>query len=299
MADNQHEKQYTTEWSFSFEELGDRVGSFIKSLGADDAIQTERFSEPVGSATSASIRLDTPVGTTVVKKLGGDALIDAEITHIGEVKFAVVGDSEKQVTLSQRNDAADWMRGIFGWIGNMRRLRWEVGLTPSIPLSLDMHSGVGESTFDLRDLALTGVNIHGGTGEMDVWLPVTAERLRAEINGGIGEIDVTVPAGANLDLFIRAGTGEINLDIGEGAALYAKIKGGVGQTNVRVAPGAAVHVKANIGLGDLNIPSSYTRLREDDTFVGKSGTWQTLGFETAERQITIEYEGGVGELRVR
>ena len=296
------DKRYQTEWTFSFADLGDRINEFVRSLGASGdqaAIKTEHFSELLGSASSARVRLDTPVGETTVKAAAGDVLLDAEITHIGEIQFSVVGETEKNVTLSQKNEAADWVRGIFGWMGSQGKLRWDVALSPEVPLSLDIHSGLGKSTYDLSKLQLTGVDIHGGTGEMELLLPSMPETYRAVVNGGIGEIDVRVASNASVDLKLRAGTGEIKLDIGDNAEVRADIKGGIGETKIRLPYGAAVRIEARMGLGSVNVPSSFTQLSGSNSGIGGNGVWQSPNYALAERKILITFDGGVGELKVQ
>ncbi|MCZ2097347.1 MAG: hypothetical protein LC121_14015 [Anaerolineae bacterium] len=47
------QKNYTVEWSFSFEKLGEQIGDFFKSLGdkSEQEIKHGESSEPVGGAT--------------------------------------------------------------------------------------------------------------------------------------------------------------------------------------------------------------------------------------------------------
>lgn len=296
------EKQYQTEWSFSFADLGDRINEFVRSLGAsgdEAAIKTERFTEALGDTASARIRLDMPAGEANIKAASGDVLIDADITYIGEIEFAVTGEQDKQVTLSQKTQAADWVRGIVGWMGSQGKLRWDVALSPDVPLLLDIHSGVGKSTYDLSKLDLTGVEVHVGTGEAEVFLAPSADVYRAVINGGIGEMKVHVPANTSLDMKLRAGTGEINLDIGDNSDVYAEIRGGIGETNIRLPYGAAVRVEAKLGIGDVNVPKAFTRLSGSSGGIGKSGVWESPNYESAARRIHIMYDGGVGELNVK
>lgn len=297
-------KQYVTEWSFSFDDLGDKIGEFVKSFGVsgNEQIRTETFTAPLGSATSARVRLDIPVAETVVNDaVGTDSLIDAEITHIGEIQFSVTGDQERTISLSQKTQAADWVRGIVGWIGTQGKLAWNVGLTPSIPLNLEINTGVGKSTFDLRNLHLTALDINGGTGEVLLTLPIAPDHLRAVFNAGVGSFNVRVPAGTSTDLYIHTGTGEVDLTIEDGAAVNATIKGGVGQCDVKIPAGAAARVHASMGLGEVNLPPQFVRVSGEGSFgiMGTEGTWETAGYATAERKITITYEGGVGELVVR
>jgi len=301
-------KRYETEWTFSFEDLGQSISKFAESVGltGDVEVKTGEFSEPLGEAKSARVRLDLPVCQAEIKAASNvDMLLDAELTYVGEVKLSattneVNGAQEKFVQLSQIYDKpAFWLRNVVGWFGSKGRLEWNIGLTPNIPLDLDIHSGVGQSNFDLHELNLKAVGIYGGTGEIRVILPESEQRYPAQINGGTGEFNVTIAGGASLDLKVRAGTGHFNLEIGDEADVSADIKGGVGQFSVRVPQNAAVRVEANMGLGGFDMPSRFVRLSGGGGGIGGSGVWQTPDFETAARKITIHFDGGVGELEVR
>ncbi len=62
--DENKQKNYKVEWSFSFEKLGDQIGDFFKSVGAEgsEEIKHGEFSEPLGGASSA--RVPAPNSTT-------------------------------------------------------------------------------------------------------------------------------------------------------------------------------------------------------------------------------------------
>ena len=302
IKNDEQSKTYRTEWSFSFNDLADQINDFVRGIGVNDpeAVKTEWFSEPVGAATAARVRLDIPVAETVVNSaVGGDNLIDAEITHIGEIKFAVSGDDRKVVNVSQQADAADWAKNVFGWIGSKGSLRWNVGLTSRIPLDLDVHSGAGKTTLDLSKLQLAVLDVSGGAGQLDISLPVTSDKYTAHISGGVGEVEVRVPAGASVELQINSGTGKVTLEVGDGADVTARLKGGVGECNVLIPSGAPIRVQADVGMGDVSVPSSFMRMSGSDHGVGRSGTWQSQGYENAARKIDVRYEGGLGSFRVR
>lgn len=306
MSDNQQPgKQYKTEWSFSFEKLGDQIGEFFRSVGSgeDVEVKTERFTDVVGDATSARIRLDLSAGESNIYMLtDSDKLIDAEITYIGEMRFAHDGTPEKVVSLSQVTSPGEWFRHALTWLskrGEQNQLRWNVGLSPNLPIDLDIHGGVGECDFSLATLKPGKVTMNGGTGEIDVVLPASPEPYTASINGGVGELDVKIPAGATVTLTVRAGTGEIDLDIGDGAAADITVHGGVGEVQVHLPADAAVRVEGKAGIGDISVPARLARLSGTDEFFGKSGVWQSVNYEAAERKITVRYNGGVGALVVR
>ncbi|MCC6615891.1 MAG: DUF4097 family beta strand repeat protein [Anaerolineae bacterium] len=296
------EKNYKTEWSFSFEKLGSDIGGFVRSLGIGDeeAIKEGEFSAPIDGATSAKVRLDFSVGKCDVRPLTNlDNLIEAELTYVGDINFVVTGEAEKNVTLSQRAEAADWVRNVVGWIGSRGELHWDVGLATEVPMQLEVHSGVGESNFDLSQIQMTSGSIYAGAGEVDVKLPARSERYAMRINCGVGETDITVPSGANVDLNVHGGAGKVELDVDEGAQVTAQIDGGVGECRIKLPEGAAAHIEAESGVGDLKFPSRFARISGSDEFVSKKGVWETAGYAEATTKINIRYKGGVGQLVVK
>ena len=299
--DEEKEKRYTVEWSFSFEKLGEQISDFFKSVGDKDHedIKTEHFSEPLGEATSARVRVDFSVGESTITALNtSDNLIEADVTYVGEIELHATGDQEKVVHLGQAAGAAEWFRSALGWFGSGQRLRWDVALTPKIPLNLDLHGGAGRSNIDLSALQVTGLNIASGAGEFTVNLPPGT--YNARYSGGVGRSSLTVPSGADVDLNVSSGAGEVNLDINDNSAVNARISGGVGQCNIHVPAEAAVRLEARTGLGSINAGPQFARISASGgDFWDKGGVWQTVNFEGAERKIVIRFDGGVGELNIR
>lgn len=295
------EKNYTVEWSFSFEKLGEQIGDFFKSLGdkSEQEIKHGEFSEPVGDATSARVRIDFSVGETTITALQtSENLIEADLTYVGDIELKATGEQEKVVHLSQTAGAAEWFRSAVGWIGSGQRLRWDIGLTPNIPLNLDLHGGAGRSQLDMSRLQLTGLNVGAGAGEFSLQLP--PGKYSARYSGGVGRSTIGVPSGADVDLMVSSGAGEINLNISDGVALNARISGGVGQTNVSVPANAAVRLEAHAGIGSIKAGARLQRVAGGSGELWeKGGVWETPDFATAERKIVIRFDGGVGELNVR
>ena len=299
--DENKEKNYKVEWSFSFEKLGDQIGDFFKSAGGakgEEEIKHGQFSEPIGAATSARTRIDFSVGETTITALNtSENLIEADLTYVGDVQLQATGETEKVVHLGQAAGAAEWFRGALGWIGSGQRLRWDIALTPKIPLNLDLHGGAGRSNFDLSGLQLTALNIASGAGELVISLP--SGEYNARVSGGVGRSSLSVPAGAFVDLSVSSGAGEVNLVVNEGAALTARISGGVGATNVSIPAGVAVRLEARTGIGSISTGPQLKRITGSSSGWDKSGVWQTENFDGAERKIVIRFDGGVGALTVR
>jgi hypothetical protein len=240
-------------------------------------VLTERFSAPIGSATSAQIELGLSVGETDIHALSdSNMLFDAEISHVGSMDFQVSGENEKDIRLSQL--PVSFTTNWWDW-SDQPQLRWDIGLTPDIPLRLKLEGGVGKSTLDFSGLQLTGLEIEVGVGGMQINLPATGKSYEVRLNGSVGESRISIEEGA-----------EITMDI----------QGGVGNVIIDIPNEAAVRLEANTGVGRINVPSNFLRTRgNEENIVGESGTWESEGFSSADRQIFITFEGGVGSLTIR
>ncbi len=209
-------------------------------LAPSAEIQTAQYNEPVGDAASAQMNLDLSVGRISVQALSdSNDLITADLRYLGEVNFSVQGTTQKHVTLSAKNNGGQWFDFLGAWLQTPdqydNQLRWDIGLTPSIPLDLSFNGGVGTSTIDLSGLQLT----------------------RMSYNTGVGDSTITLPAG-NYSVDLNGGVGNTSITFTEGAAVTASIDGGVGNITIDVPDHAPVHISSNGGLGNVSVPSNFT-----------------------------------------
>jgi hypothetical protein len=246
-------------------------------LTSGGEVRTERFSEPVGGAARGEVELHLSIGRARIVALEDSAqLIDAEITHVGEIQFQAEGERDKKITLRQREVPVT--PGWFDLLSD-QDLRWEIGLSPNLPLALDLHGGVGEASVDLRALDLTALRVDVGVGEIEARLPAVGELYTARVRGGVGKIRLEVAQGASLDL---------------------EIEGGVGDVSVQIPEGTAVRLEAETGLGHIDVPSGLIQVSGGGTgFVGDRGVWESEGYRPGGRRILILFDGGVGDLTVR
>jgi hypothetical protein len=251
------------------------IGPTIEFPGGMDAI-TERFSEPLGTSESAFVSVELSVGPSHIYPLKDSPnLIDAEITHIGEIDFDVQGETQKKVSIRQIGGVhIDW----FDWMDE-KDLRWEIGLSPDIPLELEIEGGLGDADFDLRGLSLAGLEV-----EVDV-----------------GDIELTLPAAeSSYDVKVIGDVGDINITIEEGAHGNWEIEGDVGDVVIVIPEDAAVRLDAETDVGNIHVPAQFQKISSSEQeFVGESGIWQTSGFSASDRQIVINFNGAVGDLTIR
>jgi hypothetical protein len=247
-------------------------------LPAQPDVATDRYTEPIGKATSATVDLNLSIGaSTITSTSDPDMLLEAQITHVGDVEFITRGETEKTISLRERaiNFGTNWL----DWLDEEKELRWDISLNRDIPLYLDIAGGIGEATLELGDLNITGMRVEAGVGDVNLNLPATGSSYPVNIKGGVGEI---------------------RIDVQQGAEVEFDAEGGVGNVTISLPDDAAVRIEAETGVGDIRVPSFIPQVSSrDEHFPGKSGVWETPDFSSADLQITITFVGGVGDLIIR
>jgi hypothetical protein len=280
MSEQEKPKNFVTEWSFSFENLGERLNNLVTSVTEEEELKADSFSEPKDGATSASINLHFSVGENTVKPLvDSDNLFEADVAYVGEIEFSSTEGPHKDIALRQQKAVNPVMKSIrqaIGSFGNRQDLRWDVRLSPDVPMDVNIHAGVGKSEMDLSQIQLTGLKFDAGVGEPHITLPESETGYAIKMNMGVGESHVTLPVNTNIDL---------------------DVNGGVGEVHFHIPLGASVHVKASSGLGDVKVPPHFERI-EGKSGVGAHGVWETEDFANADDKITINYKGGVGSFEI-
>ena len=245
---------------------------------------SERFRAPVAGAESADYGLHLSVGEATIAPLANsDELIDADLTYVGDIDFDVAGEAHRTVRLRQAGEPTlAWLNWInpANWFGGIERYHWQIGLNPAIPARLSIHAGVGTADLQLSDFSVTELELQCGAGEVTGTLPQSADGYHAQIQGGLGSVKLNIPANTSVDLDIQGGVGEVVLE---------------------TDPATALHIESSGGISDVSVPNRARQISGGggDFELGKTGTWESEDYAEAAHQVTIRYQGGLGELRVR
>ncbi|MDZ7705160.1 MAG: DUF5668 domain-containing protein [Trueperaceae bacterium] len=264
------------------------VGPLV-GMGRGPQATEEQFREPLGDTKRVDVNLNIDVVPVEVRPLGEDDLLfSADIRDPGQVDLRVRGGNRKTIDLERA--------GRLGSFSDTDA-RWQLALTPEIPVSLDVDGGSAPATLDLSALQLAGFDIDAEAGPIDLTLPETPDPYRGEIEMGAGSLDITVAEGARFELDIDAGNGSLSLDLERDVALDLSLDAESGSVDIRFASGSAVRLEIDDdGPGMVSVGGGLEHVRGS----GDTGVWQTPGFGDAERQIVIEIDDvGAGPISVR
>jgi hypothetical protein len=136
-------------------------------------------------------------------------LIEGDIDYRGELTFDVdVRRGQADVVLESRYSVIGF------WLDDVRDhsdKRWDVGLSPAVPLALTLDAGSGPCDFDLTDLQVSSLVLDAGSGPIDLILP-SSSTFQVEIDGGSGPITITLPESVGARVELDAGSGPFGPD---------------------------------------------------------------------------------------
>ncbi|HWQ05148.1 MAG TPA: DUF5668 domain-containing protein [Longilinea sp.] len=257
------------------------VGAFIFILVAGQKLGLnlpsaqviqERFNEPMGSTRSANVLVDIASDPVSINALSGSTnLFDANVTHFGEMEFKVSGSSEKSIELRKRPNTTTLTWGL-----PTQPTRWDISLSPDVPLSLKLIGGSGSANADLSQLQIEDLQVDVASGSFSVALPESAQAYEANFEGGSGSLRVTLPANTNMTLSIDGASGSISLELPASAEVRIEVM--------------------DSGSGSLNLPRGLTQVEKGN---GDEGIWETAGYANATQRILIRVQDiGSGSLNI-
>jgi hypothetical protein len=175
--------------------------------------QVEHVEHPLDDIESASVSIDwTSLPGRLTALTDSPNLIEADVAYRGDLIF----DAEERgshVTIEL--DTA--LYGVVPWppfpAGFTERAgrRWDVELSPDVPLELWLDVGSGSCSFDLTELQISDLFIDSGSGSVDLSLP-PAGSYEIEIDGGSGSMEIVLPQSVGARVDLDSGSGAFNPD---------------------------------------------------------------------------------------
>lgn len=182
-------------------------------VGLNANIVTQSIRQPIGDAEDATISIDFAVGELILGAntnssdlaLGTVGLFDVDSF---QEDFKMVGSTAYYELKSHSQDIN------LGWPIRLRGKQetpvWQIDLTTSIPLDIEINTGVGEATLNLSDLTISNLDVSVGVGKTILDLPNQGQ-FEARISGGIGLLIINIPAGMEARLRVSTGLGNTQI----------------------------------------------------------------------------------------
>jgi hypothetical protein len=177
------------------------------------AITSSRIERPLTGITSAEIEISMGIGELILASLSDSPyLITGTVeTAVGEWPREDFKISNGKARFVLNSDTSSFFhRFDFFGIGAQPARKWELALAESIPISLDIRTGVGGAYINLERVSATDVRISTGVVKTTLTLPAKGYS-KVELSGGIGETIIRIPRGVAARIRTTTGIGSIQV----------------------------------------------------------------------------------------
>jgi len=195
------------------------------------------------------------------------------------------GDS---LTIRQGGDKEKW--GIPS--GNVRN-RWELELSPRVPLAVNIRAGAGEGELDFTALKISELDVDLGAGDFvlrfDEPNPVPMDHLT--LDTGASRIEILEVGNASpRTMRVQGGVGDISVDLTGAWSRSTEIivRAGAGAVTLHLPKDLGVEVKTKAGLTNVEVYG----LRQ------MGSTYTNDAFGETEIELLIDVMSGIGNLRL-
>lgn len=260
------------------------------------------YREAVNGAGALSLRLGAGASSIAVRPLDeNDQLMVAALEHLGDLEYSVEGTETRLIRITEKS-----FKNLFD---KRQPMRWDVGLNPAVPLSIDASAGAGDILLQLDAFDVKRVSAAAGSGDVQISLAKSAEPIPVSANVGSGDLALKLATGARIRLEgVHMASGDVDLNAADGVALDGDIllasgdialTGGAGLTgrlslnlisgdmHVHVPQDLAIRIEIKLLVsGRVNVPEYMTAMPREGLF-GLRKAWESPEFARSGGGFTL------------
>jgi hypothetical protein len=220
----------------------------LGELTQQPPIRIRQISYELGDVESATVEIDWSSAPGYLSALDDSPyLIEGEVAYRGDLVFDVHPRGDQVDVVLDSFFTGTWMGPLFR---PGEQYRWDVKLSPNVPIDLALDGGSGSCDYDLADLQISGLAIDVGSGSVDLALPADSS-FEARIDGGSGSLDIDLPRNVGARVAVESGSGSFHG--GERLRLVAGERNGDGVWETDNYDGADYRIELSIDQGSGSI----------------------------------------------
>lgn len=187
--------------------IGLGVGALIRATGGGSA-RSVTMRLPQEQSRRAWIKINYGAGELCID----DRAAPGELftgTFDGGLEHSVrrLGD---EAEIEMRLPSDHWP---FAWpFMGTNHLNWTVGLSPEIPLRLDLELGASRNILELTELQVKELRLSTEASATTIDFPARAGQTKAWLKSGAASVDVNIPMGVAASIRTRGGLARFNVD---------------------------------------------------------------------------------------
>jgi hypothetical protein len=166
---------------------------------------TEHVEYLLGDVERANVTIDWTSAPGFLSALRDSPnLIEGDVAYRGQLIFDVGVRGDWADVKLDSHFSGPWF-GTFDF-NDREEGRWNVKLSPKLPLDLNLDAGSGPCDFDLSGLQVSSLVLNAGSGPVGLTLP-SGSTFEAGIDGGSGPVDILLPESVGARVVLDSGSG--------------------------------------------------------------------------------------------
>ena len=167
------------------------------------------FHELLGETESVGVNINFGAGELTLDSLpsGSANLVEADFRGRGAEVSVNRSDGTADLDISNGDFSFDLFR-------NNEGATWDVSLSPSPGISLDLDAGATEMRLDLTHLKVNDLSIDAGAADIEIVMPADAGNVNADIDIGAADMLIIIPEGVGARIDADTAAGSISIDEG-------------------------------------------------------------------------------------
>jgi hypothetical protein len=182
----------------------------LVEMTAPVALRTEHVEYPLAGVERASVTIDWTSAPGYLSALRDSPhLIEGDVAYRGRLVFDTSLRGSRANVKLDSHFSAPWF-GPFD-LGERAEERWDVRLSPKVPLDLTLDAGSGPCDLDLSGLQVSGLFLDSGSGPIDLTLP-SGSTFGVRMDGGSGPVAIILPESVGARVVLDSGSGPFRPD---------------------------------------------------------------------------------------
>ncbi len=178
-------------------------------LGAGNEQPISSVAEPLNGIQSADVSIKFGAGDLKVNSLptGSPNLVEGQFGTEGHGARVQLVRSQNTGKLTISPNRQPWIR----WFS---KASWDIFLSQTPKLTLELDGGAANVKLDTRDLKVTQLDLNVGAASAEITLPAKAGDVSSTIKAGAADITIIVPEGVAAKIKKHTGVSSFAIDAG-------------------------------------------------------------------------------------
>nr|MBN1229573.1 hypothetical protein [Anaerolineae bacterium] len=231
--------------------------TFDDPVASSAGVRVGYYTETLVGVETAQMQIDLSRWDAQITPLLDDVfLFNSEIYYIGEIEFVLDKGADTGILLRERSPLQASFAVTTG--GDAYDYEWQIGISPLVPVDLNVSVASGDAVLDLEGLQITALSVESRAGQVLLVVPAMEDRYTAQIETGADYVEVIIPEGAKIDADLEGGSAPMVVKIGPGSEIDITLVARLGDVFIDVPDDAGVRVEiVGRGRGHIGLTPGY------------------------------------------